>query len=88
MTLFIHTSRAGDTIFCTVDAEPDGGDSSLSTTLRMTIEDARQLFSQLEKQVLDYTIENDPHEAAAFVDEHQFERLAEEDALLFANEPF
>jgi hypothetical protein len=85
--MFIHTSRAGDTIFCTVDAEPDGGDSSLSTTLRMTIEDARQLFSQLEKHVLDYRIEIDPHEAGGLVDEYQFERLAEDDAL-FASEPF
>ena len=86
MAMFIHTSRAGDTIFCTLDVEPKTG-TAISTTMRMTLEDARQLTGQLEKHILDYTIENDPHEQAALMDEH-FEQQLEAHDLLFADEPF
>ena len=86
MAMFIHTSRAGDTVFCTLDVEPKVG-SAISTTMRMTIEDARQLASQMEKHILDHTIEHDPHEQAALMDEYHMQQLEDQD-LLFADEPF
>lgn len=101
MAMFIHTSRAGDTIFCTLDVEPKTG-TAISTTMRMTLEDARQLTGQLEKHILDHTIENegsfpitapevdehnDPYERAALMDEYYLNQY-DQHGPLFANEPF
>jgi len=86
MAMFIHTSRAGDTIFCTLDVEPKTG-TAISTTMRMTLEDARQLTGQLEKHILDHAIENDPAEQAALMDEH-FEQQLYDHQMRFADEPF
>lgn len=74
MAMFIHTSRAGETVFCTLDVEPVTG-SAVSTTTRMTIEDARQLVSQLEKLITDHAFENDPHEQHAALDAYYADQI-------------
>lgn len=103
MAIFIHTSATGEgedtTIFCTIETE-SGGSSSSSTTYRFTLPDARQLTSQLEKHVFDALIQDDPHEQAVGMDEHNdpheraalmdehFERQLDTHELFFADEPF
>lgn len=88
--MFIHTSRADATIFITVTAEENGGESGSTVTHRLTLEEAVALRRGLDADITDwhYEHDHDGHEQADLSDEYHEERAGLELDLAFADEPF
>jgi len=86
--MFIYTSRHDELFFVTVTAEDSDGKEATTITLRLTRDDANTLCRQLEHDLTDWDIEQDPHEKATLMAEYHEERAEIERDLAFADEPF
>ena len=88
----VHTSRRGPTIYMTIFSEI-GLDDATTTTLRLPIAKATDIYRQLGQHLTDFHLENqpeehaDPHERAALMEEHYEQQADIERDLMFA-EPF
>lgn len=91
--MFIHTSRHGDLFFMTLTTETEDGRQASTSTFRLSREDADALRRQIDADITDWHIENqpeehaDPHERAALMEEHYEQQADIERDLMFA-EPF